>query len=270
MEEVYFSKYQGAGNDFVLVDDRSLFFPISDLTLIKRLCHRHFGIGADGLILWQPSGKADVRMRIFNSDASEPEMCGNGLRCLALFCKRHGWTKKEICIETKAGLFQCMIYDDKVGVVHEHLSSSYSCHSLLIENQKQEVHIVNSGVPHAILFRNDLMEMDVEMQGRKIRLSPFFQPHGTNVNFAKKISPNQLLIRTYERGVEKETLACGTAVAAVAFAAHKAMYIKYPIEIIAASNEKFNISLFSDIAIEVSGPAQWVFDGRLNLKRDIS
>jgi diaminopimelate epimerase len=264
MMNLLFSKYHGAGNDFVLVDDRSLFFPVSDLTLIRYLCHRHFGIGADGLILLQPSLKGDARMRIFNSDASEPEMCGNGLRCLALFCQRHGWTKKEIRIETKAGIFLCLFREKGVGVIHERLFESYSQHFLLTCNQEENVYFVNSGVPHAILFKDDFAELDVEKRGRKIRFSSLFHPHGANVNFVKPTFPGRLELRTYERGVEKETLACGTAIAAAAFAAHKALNMNYPIEVITLSKEKFIASSYSESAIEIIGPARWVFDGTFN------
>lgn len=221
--KIPFVKYHGAGNDFILVDDRELCFPFFQEGFVACLCRRSVGIGADGLILLQPSLKADFQMRIFNPDGGEPAMCGNGIRCLAAFIQKLGW-EKEICtIETKAGLRQCRYANNRIGI---HLGVP----KILFTNQPLErdgklfnIDVIDTGVPHGVVFVEDLHALSFADTARSIRFDPQFSPEGINVNFAKILSDGSVAVRTYERGVEAETLSCGTGAAAVGYLASRKM-----------------------------------------------
>lgn len=209
---IKFSKYHGAGNDFILIDDRSLFFPCSDAKRIATLCHRHFGIGADGVIVVQPSTKADIRMRIFNADGSEAESCGNGLRCFLQFLLDLG--------EDPARSYEIEIADRKViaAKVGEQIGVQMGIARALQLDQTiggYAVHCIDTGVPHAVVFVDDVQQVDLPKEGSFLRHHPYFQPRGTNVDFAAPLADGSYAVRTFERGVERETLACGTGAVAV-------------------------------------------------------
>ncbi len=243
-----FVKYQGSGNDFIVIDDRLSQFPIENTPLIQNLCHRSWGIGADGLILAQKSASAHAKMRIFNSDGHEASMCGNGLRCLALFLGMN-----EMLIESAAGLHKC-------SKKKEGITTSFGIPKLI--HSYAEMQIWNTGVPHAVLFVEDLSSIDISSHGRKIRYDERFAPEGVNATFVQATS-EALYIRTYERGVEGETLACGTgAVAAAAAYMHKGHTL--PIRVIPPSTHVFEITQESEELI-LTGPAQEVFKGEINI-----
>jgi diaminopimelate epimerase len=244
-----FCKYHGAGNDFILVDNRELCFPVADAKLIHYLCHRHMGIGADGLILLQKGDLADGKMRIFNADGSEAAMCGNGIRCLFHFGQSLGFFQERAEIETQAGILSCSSQGSHVSVLLP--SPSFT----------PDLEVVDTGVPHAVIFVEDLAAVDVEKRGREVRFHPRFSPSGVNATFAQ-ILPEQksVKIRTYERGVEKETLACGTGALAAAFVAIQKFSLTPPLNVLPPSNEILEID-FSKKGMELKGPASLIFTG---------
>jgi len=266
---VQFWKYHGAGNDFVLLDF-SLSAPDVDFSnLARRLCDRRSGIGADGLLLLLPSSVSDFRMRIFNADGSEPSMCGNGIRCLASYIfKRDG--RSEVAIETAHAVLNCRQYEGGVAV-NLGLPTILSWKTPIAN---QDLYVVHTGVPHAVVFVDELDEVDVNERGRQIRLSPHFSPEGVNVNFVSVSKDGRVSIRTYERGVEAETLACGTGAAAAAFVVMKVKNLESPISIqTRASFDKisyheqlrFRFSKNDRPEIEMIGCAQEVFNGVIQI-----
>lgn len=257
-----FWKYHGAGNDFVLLDCTHS-TPCDDLSsLARHLCDRRHGIGADGLLLLLPSTLADYRMRIFNADGSEPSMCGNGIRCLADYIFKRD-NRSEATIETNHIPLKCRRFEDDVAVALVTPEVLLWRHPF----QTQELYWVNTGVPHAVLFVDALDKIPVNTRGREIRFDPLFAPHGANVNFASIAPDGSLAVRTYERGVEAETLACGTGAAATAFVAAKVKNLPSPISI--KTRSTFDAMVFhsqlrfviAEKSIEMIGPAREVFTG---------
>lgn len=208
-----FYKYQGTGNDFILIDNRQETFPKNNTKLVARLCDRKFGIGADGLILLEDSSKADFKMVYYNSDGNTSSMCGNGGRCLVAFAKYLGIIDKKALFDATDGLHEATIEDGKVNLK---MIDIYDV-------QQFEDHIfLDSGSPHHVTYVTDVDKIDVKSTGSKIRYgAPYFEA-GSNVNFVEKVNNTTFKVRTYERGVEDETLSCGTGVTAVAIASHKA------------------------------------------------
>lgn len=250
-----FAKYQGAGNDFILIDDRAEQFPLGR-ELIQRLCHRRFGVGADGLILLQNHPHADMRMRIFNSDGSEAEGCGNGVRCLVQFCSDYALRCARIAVGDR--ILSAYIANEEVNIEMGEMRDLRFHLSLC----GQQVHFVNSGVPHIVVFVPDLQTVDLESLAPQIRFHPELAPCGANVNFAMPCSDG-VGIRTYERGVEAETLACGTGAVAVAVLGAKLFDWKSPVLIKAAGGD---LRVFFDLEfkkVSLSGRAQKVFCGEI-------
>ena len=207
-----FYKYQGTGNDFVMIDNRSLTFDKSNVAVIENLCNRRFGIGGDGLILLENHAAYDFEMVYFNSDGKQSSMCGNGGRCIVAFAK-----KLQIIEQATA-----FIAID--GVHHANVADNGEVSLQMIDIETisfTENHVfLNSGSPHHIEMVDDLKNIDVQKNGSEIRYSKRYEPDGSNVNFVSKINDNTFAIRTYERGVEAETLSCGTGATAAAIAVH--------------------------------------------------
>lgn len=252
-----FVKYHGIGNDFILIDqrkspiDRNIFF-----TQIPRICDRNLCIGADGVLLLEDSQTADVKMRIFNSDGSEADMCGNGIRCVADY-EIQKLAKVEI--ETRSGIFTCWRKEDQIGV---DLKQPLICHWPLSINQ-HNVYVVRIGVPHAVVFLPALDQIDLIKIAQEIRFA--FSPEGVNVNFASLVE-GQLVVRTYERGIENETISCGTGFAAVAFVVSKLYNFPQPILVGSASPKAFTKMEFfvsKEGNIEMIAHACRVFSGIL-------
>ena len=262
-----FSKYSGCGNDFLLIDNRSKFFPSDDRVLIAKLCKRRLGIGADGIILLENSHSADFRMHIYNADGSEAEMCGNGIRCLMKFIRQLGFTKPQYTIETLLEQVTASYRNDQVSVSMP--PPKHVCWSidLPIEPHQWNLHFLDTGVPHAVIFTEDIESIDLNTIAPKIRYHTHFGPRGTNVDFAA-IKQNQLVqMRTYERGVEQETLACGTGAVAVALAAAKVYRLQSPIQIETRSQEILEIQFSGEIPTDLlmTGPAAFIFEGKIDL-----
>ncbi len=211
MKKIPFSKYQGAGNDFVMIDNRSGFFPKEDQKLIEWLCTRRFGIGADGLILLEAAEGFDFRMVYFNSDGKESSMCGNGGRCIAAFARELGVSEKEhLTFVAVDGPHEAILNAD--GTVSLHMSDVEAVEI------GEDYFLLNTGSPHYVVFVEDLRDINVVESARVIRYSNRFRSEGVNVNFVEPVGDG-LKVYTYERGVEDETLACGTGVTAAALAA---------------------------------------------------
>jgi len=209
--KLQFFKYQGTGNDFVMIDNRQNIFNKKDTKQIAFLCDRRFGIGADGLILLESHDTLDFKMVYYNSDGNESTMCGNGGRCITAFAKFLGIIDKEAEFEAIDGYHKAYI-DNEVVKLQMQDVKSVDCH-------KEHV-FLNTGSPHHVQLEHNLKEMDVKIKGTKIRYGEPYNEVGSNVNFVKKIEDDIFAVRTYERGVENETLSCGTGVTAVALAMH--------------------------------------------------
>jgi len=213
--KISFTKMVASGNDFVVTEDRKQITENRSLTSISRqICDRKFGVGADGLLLLEKSKKADIRMRIFNADGSEAEMCGNGARCLALYSARKQRTEnrkqKKINIETKAGIIESVVEAGNVKIKLTDPKDIKTDIPLKVNNRNIKVNFINTGVPHTVVFVEGIEKIDVVSIGKSIRYHNKFAPAGTNVDFVEIINKDSIRVRTYERGVEDETLACGT------------------------------------------------------------
>ena len=216
MKKISFAKMVATGNDFIVVDNRGR--KLNNLkSLAQKLCNRKIGIGADGLLVIEKSKRADVKMRIFNPDGSEPEMCGNGARCFALYAGRHGLNKNRFRIQTKSGILDAQIA--KHSIVKIKMTDPKNIKqdiALKINKRNMKVSFINTGVPHAVIFVSGLDKIGIVDIGRDIRFHKRFLPKGANVDFIEVVSSNVIKMRTYERGVEDETLACGTGAVASA------------------------------------------------------
>ncbi len=255
---INFYKYHGAGNDFIIVNnlDEKLTFAADT---IKHLCDRHFGIGADGFMELLPSGKNDFAMRYYNSDGKEGTMCGNGGRCIVAFAKKIGIIKKKAVFDAIDGTHKATIEPDGTISLKMNDVESYTL-------KGKNIFITNTGSPHYVKFTENINELDVVKEGRKIRYSEAF-PEGINVNFVE-INNGIIRMRTYERGVEDETLACGTGTVAVAIASNIIKQINPPIEIHARGgvlHVDFETDGRNFKNIILRGPATFVFEGVIEI-----
>ncbi len=260
-----FSKYEGCGNDFILIDNREKVFLESHFSLIPRICHRHRGIGADGLILLENSQIEDFRMRIFNADGGEAEMCGNGVRCLIQFIREEiGIKKPHYRIETMHRLIQASFKEHQVAVDMGLPEEMHWNIPITIEGKIYDVHHVNTGVPHLILFTTDAHHFPMEVLGKQFRHHSLFAPKGVNFNVASIDSNGEIYNRTYERGVEGETLTCGTGCTAVAIAAAILQGRPSPIKIRSHAESlsiSFRIENGLPTSLTMAGPATKIFSG---------
>jgi len=220
MKKIKFTKVVASGNDFVVIDNSPQSAVRSPQLLVKNICDRKFGVGADGVLLLEKSKRADFRMRIFNADGSEADMCGNGARSAALYHSPqstvHSPHGSRLRIETKAGIIEAEVLKDNVKIRLTDPKEYQEKISLVINGRKLRVSFINTGVPHAIVFVQGIEQIDAVNIGRGIRYHKYFSPAGTNVDFVETVNNNTIKVRTYERGVEDETLACGTGSAASA------------------------------------------------------
>lgn len=265
-----FSKYSGCGNDFILIDNRLLNLCLTPASIAK-LCHRRCGIGADGVIFLNQSSTCNYQMRIFNADGSEAEMCGNGLRCLAHFIHSRDRTESHFCIETVLRhLVEISVHRNLVTVQLPSPDAVECCKSITVDEEKICLHFLDTGVPHAVLFVDDIEEERRFSLAPRIRFHQAFRPRGANVNFAKILDDHSIAVRTYERGVEQETLACGTGAAAVALAAVAVHKISAPVTIRTRSQDCLSIDFRGTLPhvtqLTMTGPAVKVYDGEFQLQ----
>ncbi|MDB5197278.1 MAG: diaminopimelate epimerase [Flaviaesturariibacter sp.] len=257
-----FSKYQGTGNDFVILDNRDGRYSGLTKTQVKALCDRRFGIGADGLMLLNLHLDYDFEMKYYNADGGESTMCGNGGRCLVRFAYDSGIIKSDYRFLAIDGFHEAEIENDQI----------VSLKMVDVEGIKQRGgnFIVNTGSPHFIHLMNDVMDADVYKKGREVRYSKEFAAEGINVNFVEQLGDSdKIIVRTYERGVEDETLSCGTGVTAAAIVCHhndngfNSVDVQTKGGLLNVEYEKVGAS-FKDIWL--NGPAEKVFDGVIDLK----
>jgi diaminopimelate epimerase len=266
MDTLTFTKMNGAGNDFVMVDNRQLNRSLTQEQIAK-LCDRHRGVGADGLLAVEPAENgADVRMRYYNADGGEAEMCGNGARCFARFVNQlNGGKLVSVSFETMAGVIGAEFIGEhvrlKMSVPHGLALGT----SLDAAGDSLEVHFLNTGVPHAVVLVDDLAAVPVVKWGAALRYHTHFQPKGTNANFASVVETGKIAIRTYERGVEDETLACGTGMVACALVHHLLHGAASPIQVAVKGGDTLEVGFvregdgFTDVTL--TGPADFTFVG---------
>jgi len=268
---VPFAKMSGTGNDFIVIDHRRSLVPEgAQPDFVRRVCRRMFSVGADGVIFIESSEKADFSWRFYNGDGSVAEMCGNGARCAARFAFARGIAEKKMSFETLAGIIEAEVLDDDGGVSLL-MTPPFDYRTGLeaeLDGKVSEISFMNSGVPHAVLFMDEGTEIAVKKWGHEIRFHELFQPDGANVNFVQSLADGTIRVRTYERGVEDETMACGTgAVASAIFAASKGLAAS-PVTVITSGGEKLTIvfDLDRDGTAEnvyLQGPARIIYIGQL-------
>lgn len=265
-----FTKMNGAGNDFVVIDNRDLSVQL-DSTQIARICDRHRGVGADGLLAVEPArGDADFRFRYYNADGGEAEMCGNGARCFGRYTARLiPGTQEALCFETMAGTLSTRIMGDNVEVTMSDPFDLELNSGVSVKGLDTAIHSLNTGVPHALSFVEDLMNFDVRGMGSAIRHHSHF-PNGTNANFVEEVARGHIAIRTYERGVEGETLACGTGMVACSIVYHLLNGIPSPIQVDVEGGDTLTIGFEGSAEegfrkVTLTGPADFVFEGEISL-----
>ena len=266
---VAFTKMSGTGNDFILIDHRTPFLSREEMPGFARaVCERRVSVGADGLILIEKSESADFRWQFLNGDGSWAEMCGNGARCAARFAHTLGIAPARMRFETVAGIIEAEVTGQSVKLKMTAPTGLRLHEKLPVNDQEQRVHCLNTGVPHAVLFMEDIQQAPVLDWGRTIRFHERFQPAGTNVNFVQHQGGNGLSVRTYERGVEGETLACGTGAVASAIIAGLLGQVQSPVAVTTSGGEKLTIHFslvgqkIADVYLE--GPANFIYEGRLH------
>jgi len=255
--QIEFHKYQGTGNDFVMIDNRSGSFPKSDTIFIAHLCDRRFGIGADGLILLENDLDYDFRMVYFNTDGNESSMCGNGGRCLVAFARSlHAIATEITFIATDGPHFATIENDGTVALQMKDVDEVKITSDYVF---------LDTGSPHHVQLSDDLANLDIKTKGAAIRYSDLYGKNGSNVNFVKQENENTFSMRTYERGVEDETLSCGTGVTAVAIAMNALSKTKSNVVHLNVEGGKLDVSFevlngkFSNVFLK--GPATFVFKG---------
>jgi diaminopimelate epimerase len=266
---LHFTKMNGAGNDFVMLDNRDGRL-VLDRVRIARLCDRHRGIGADGLLLVEPAqDRADFRMRYYNADGGEAEMCGNGARCFARFAQRVSGKMGAVSFETMAGVITAQFVGENVRIQMSEPHSVALHAPLDVAGEQWVVHSVNTGVPHAAVFVEDLEAVDVRKVGHALRFHPHFAPKGTNANFARQVAAGTIAIRTYERGVEDETLACGTGMVACALIYHEITGAASPVQVRVRGGDTLEVAWEKAGAtyrnVTLTGPADFTFEGTVEV-----
>ncbi len=268
-----FTKMQGAGNDFVVFENRDGRLSLNT-DQIRHLCDRRFGIGADGVILLEkaPEPDLDARMIYYNSDGSRGEMCGNGARCFTAFALSHGvGSDGRVRFLSDAGPMAATVEKDSYTIqMTPPIDLRTEVKVALKKTGETTVHYVNTGVPHVVRFVDDISQVDILPEGSELRRHDAFAPKGANANFAQLADPEGIIrIRTYERGVEAETLACGTGVTATAILAHLVHGVAKPVRVQVAGGDILSVDFDRDgdnfPNVTLTGPAQVVFEGTVSL-----
>ncbi len=267
---VPFVKMSGTGNDFIIIDHREPFIPREEqAAFVKKICRRMFSVGGDGVIFIENAKRADFSWQFYNGDGSKAEMCGNGARCAARFAYRNGIAGRTMSFETYAGIIKAEICHDEEYVSVELTAPTDLKTDLAItlDGEGKKLLSINTGVPHAVVFTDD-EDVPVKKWGREIRFHKMFQPAGTNANFVTPLKNGGLLVRTYERGVEDETMACGTGAVAAAILAVVTGKVSSPVEIRTSGGETLTVAfeLLADQEIRkvfLTGPARIIYEGKL-------
>ena len=266
-----FTKMNGAGNDFVVIDNRALDRSLTTAQ-IATLCDRHRGVGADGVLAVEPAENgADVKFRYYNADGGEAEMCGNGARCFGRYTARLlPENPSQVSFETIAGNLSAKLIGSNVEVAMSDPFDLAIGTEVVVPGFDSTIHTINTGVPHTVSFVDDTAAIDVRRIGSEIRNHQHFAPAGTNANFAQVLEPGHLRIRTYERGVEDETLACGTGMVACAVLHHLLTGAPSPVRVDVAGGDTLEIGFESSGEnrihdVTLTGPADFVFDGEIEI-----
>ncbi len=268
---IAFEKMSGTGNDFVIIDNRTAKIPLEEQAdFARKICRRMFSVGADGLILIEESALADFAWNFYNADGSVAEMCGNGSRCAARFAYRHKIAGRKMTIATLAGIVEAEISPEEEDVVRAKMTQPFDFRldiSLEIGEEERPVAYVNTGVPHAVIFVQE-DDVPVKTWGRKVRFHEIFEPKGANANFVKLLPDGRLKVRTYERGVEAETMACGTGAVASALFASMLKGMDSPVEVVTSGGDV--LTIFFDLHdgpvaenIYLQGPTRLICTGNL-------
>ena len=265
-----FTKMNGAGNDFVLVDNRAQKIRLTPEQVVH-LCDRHRGVGADGVMLLVPArtGEADWAWDFYNSDGSAAEMCGNGARCFGRFVQQVTGANRDVRFETAAGIIAASFQHDRVTVNLTKPKDLRLNQTVPLAAGSATLHSLNTGVPHAVLYVPDADRAMVMQLGPEIRRHAHFGPRGTNVNFVQRLGPNHIRVRTFERGVEGETLACGTGVSAAALVSARVHGFTSPVKVQVQGGDQLAVS-FQEVGaafenVRLTGPADFAFTGRIEL-----
>ena len=265
-----FVKMNGAGNDFILIDNRAGKIKLTNEQVV-RLCNRQRGIGADGLFLLVPntSGKAEWSWEFYNSDGSTADMCGNGARCFARFVQSVAGAKEQTSFETGAGVIGATFHGARMTINLTTPKDLRLNEMIPAAGANLTVHSLNTGVPHAVIFVPDADKAMVQQLGAEIRYHDQFKPRGTNANFVQVLGPNHIRVRTYERGVEGETLACGTGVTASALVASRVHQFTSPVKVQVQGGDTLEVS-WTDAGggfaeVKLNGPADFVFKGTIEV-----
>jgi diaminopimelate epimerase len=232
--KIPFFKMSGSGNDFIIIDNRSRLIeniPLRDF--VRAVCRRNISLGADGLILIEKPRTAgcDFSWRFFNADGSEAEMCGNGGRCAARYAVINGFAGRNLSFETLAGIIHAEVTGNRAKIELPSPQAPEMNIHLSVDGENILLHFINTGVPHVVLFIDSIADAQVCALGKKLRFHQRFQPAGTNVNFVSVVDSSRLSVRTYERGVEDETLACGTGSVAAALIAAALGMVSSPVQV---------------------------------------
>jgi diaminopimelate epimerase len=267
-----FEKMSGAGNDFVVVDNRAGKVRKREY-FARQVCDRHWGVGADGLLLVEKSKKADFKMMYYNSDGSYGGMCGNGGRCIAMFAYKHKIAASKHTFEALEHIYNVKILNAQiVRLAMKDPTSMQTRKELLVNGRSIGYYFINTGSPHVVIVANEISELsklDVQNYGSRIRWNEIFQPQGMNVNFVEQQDANTIYLRTYERGVEAETLACGTGSVAAAIVASSIWKLNSPIKVIPTSKIPLKVG-FKKVKERISnayleGPAITTFSGMFSV-----
>lgn len=268
MKKIDFYKMSGSGNDFIIVDNRDKIVDETDLpNFIAKACRRKMSVGADGFILVENTDTADFKWRFYNSDGSVAEMCGNGARCVARFAYLNGIAGPDMLFETQAGIVYAQVAGGSVKVKMTDPLDLRMDYSIELKNSSLSISSVTTGVPHAVIVKDMIEDAEVIQAGREIRFHDMFAPAGANVNFVCHLKDNIIEIRTYERGVEDETLACGTGAVASAIIMARKMKVKSPVYVLTRSGGYLKIfyqendGKYHDIYLE--GDARIIYKAQL-------
>ena len=265
-----FTKMNGAGNDFILMDNRNGRIQLAR-EAVARLCDRHRGVGADGLLLLVPcsSKKADWAWQFYNSDGGPADMCGNGARCFARYVQKLTGTAGPFSFETGAGVIRAQFQAERVTINLTEPRDLKLSQKVSLSSGTETIHSVNTGVPHAVLFVSDSDKAMVQSLGPEIRFHQQFAPKGTNVNFVQLLGPSSIRVRTYERGVEGETLACGTGVTAAALISARINRFPSPVAVQVRGGDTLEVGFEETDGqfrnVRLTGPADFVFDGAIEI-----
>jgi diaminopimelate epimerase len=260
---IRFTKMSGAGNDFVVIDNRGGSLPEPAGDVVRAMCERRRGVGADGLILVEaPRGDEHFFMRYYNADGGEADLCGNGARCVADFAHALGIAPREMSFISRAGEHAATVSDDGVSVTMPRPPAPPKEIEVPLGSGRSRALYLVVGVPHAVVFHDDVKSVDVNVEGKRVRFDPAVGEEGANANFVQVENETRIIMRTYERGVENETLACGTGATASAIAACSEGLVKSPVEVETSGGDVLRIHGADGVGeLRLEGPAEVIYDG---------